>query len=220
MAWCAQEMMNAGMETMSTTGEWAMAELAMRPDLIKRAQDELDAVIRTPRIVEEADLPDLPFLTAVVKEAFRLHPPGVFLIPKESLEDTELQGYHIPKGTMVMVNLTGIHRDSAVYENPEKFDPDRFVARQEVNHMSGTDFFELMPFGAGRRMCPGNRMGDTMVRLMLANLLYLFDWSLPAGQSEVDMREHFGLAVILETSLKMVATPRIHLGSSNTIAPS
>lgn len=200
-----------GSETTATTVEWAMAELATRPDLVKRAQDELDAVVRFRRLVEEADLPHLPFLLAVVKEAMRMHPAVSLLVPHASLVPTVVLGYHFPADTLMFVNAFAIHRDPSVYQNPDQFDPDRFLARPEVNHLSGIDSYELIPFGAGRRMCPGLNIANTLVLLMLANLLYAFDWSLPDGQTGIDMTEYEGLTTSLKTPLRLLAKPRIEL---------
>ncbi|XP_024387828.1 cytochrome P450 76C2 isoform X1 [Physcomitrium patens] len=206
-----QELLNAGTETSSNTSEWAMAELIRRPELIERAQTEMDSVIGSKRLVEESDIQQLPFLQAVMKENFRLHPPAPLLLPHESREPTELLGYHFPAGTELLVNAFAIHRDPSVYDNPDSFDPDRFLARPHVDHMSTSDPYELMPFGKGLRMCPGYRLANTMVALMLANLLYVFDWSLPEGQTEVDMTETIGISVRKKQPLFLVPKPRFEL---------
>ena len=206
-----QEMLNAGTETSATLVEWAMAELARRSDLIKQAQNELDDVVGLNRLVQESDLPNLPFLQAIIKEAFRMHPPVPLLLPHESHQPTEFQGYHFPTGTMLFLNSFAIHRDPSVYKDPDMFDPSRFLAHPEVNHLSAHDFYELIPFGAGRRMCPAFTLGNTVSSLMLANLLYIFDWSLPEGQNTVDMSEMNGLAVFMKHPLHLVAKPRFEL---------
>jgi cytochrome P450 len=206
-----QEMLNAGTETSSNTSEWAMAELIRRPELIERAQTEMDSVIGSKRLVEESDIQQLPFLQALMKENFRLHPPAPLLLPHESREPTELLGYHFPAGTELLVNAFAIHRDPSVYDNPDNFDPDRFLARPHVDHMSTSDPYELMPFGKGLRMCPGYRLANTMVALMLANLLYVFDWSLPEGQTAVDMTETISLSVSKKQPLFLVPKPRFEL---------
>ncbi|KAG0614299.1 hypothetical protein M758_6G166200 [Ceratodon purpureus] len=206
-----QELLNAGTETSATLAEWAMAELITRPDLIKQAQAELDGAVHSHRLVEETDLPNIPFLQAILKETYRIHPPVPLLLPHQANQATELQGYHLPAGTMALVNAWAIHRDPSVYTNPDIFDPDRFLGRPEVNHLSASDYFELIPFGAGRRMCPGYNQGNTSSLLMLANLLYVFDWSLPDGKHTVDMSEHMGLTVGLKTALVLTAKPRFEL---------
>ncbi|XP_073393579.1 cytochrome P450 76C1 isoform X2 [Physcomitrium patens] len=180
-------------------------------DLLKLLQTEMDSVIGSKRLVEESDIQQLPFLQAVMKENFRLHPPAPLLLPHESREPTELLGYHFPAGTELLVNAFAIHRDPSVYDNPDSFDPDRFLARPHVDHMSTSDPYELMPFGKGLRMCPGYRLANTMVALMLANLLYVFDWSLPEGQTEVDMTETIGISVRKKQPLFLVPKPRFEL---------
>ncbi|KAG0575549.1 hypothetical protein KC19_5G012000 [Ceratodon purpureus] len=206
-----QEMLNAGTETSATVVEWAMAELITRPNLIKQAQNELDKVVRSKRLVQEIDLPNLPYLQAIMKEIFRLRPPVPLLLPHESNRPTEFCGYHFPTGTLLLLNSFAIHRDPIVYENPDIFDPARFLAHPEVNHLSANDFYELIPFGAGRRMCPAFNLGNTVSSLMLANLLYIFDWSLPEGQSSVDMSEMNGMSVVMKQPLCLVARPRFEL---------
>lgn len=207
-----QELLNAGTETSATTVEWAMAELITRPHMIKRAQDELDNTILTNRLVSESDLPNLPYLQALLKESFRLHPPIPLLLPHESHQPSEFHGYHFPTGTALIVNSFAIHRDPSVWQNPDAFDPERFLtAHSEVNHLSGNDSFELIPFGAGRRMCPAFNLGNTVAGLSLANLLYVFDWALPDGQTGVDMEEFFGLSVSMKKPLYLVGKPRFDL---------
>ncbi|KAG0599533.1 hypothetical protein M758_12G159400 [Ceratodon purpureus] len=209
------ELFNAGTETGSTTVEWAMAELILRPELLKQAQAELDTVVGNDRLMQESDLPNLPFLQAIVKETFRLHPPAPLAPPRESFQPAQAYGYQIPAGTRLMLNLCAIHRDPAVYESPDEFIPQRFVDRPELNHLSGFDSYELIPFGVGRRMCPGYNLGNTLVTLMLGNLLHSYDWSLPHGQSieSFDMTESFGITVCRKEPLYLMAKPRDHVVS-------
>ena len=145
----------AGSDTSATTAEWAMAQLMAHPDHMKRAREELGAVVGRDRLMQEPDLPNLPFLQAIVKESFRLHPAAPLGVPRTSSQEAEACGYKIPAASELLLNVRAIHRDPAVYhENPEEFDPQRFVDRPEANHLSGFDSYELIPFGVGRRMCP------------------------------------------------------------------
>jgi cytochrome P450 len=192
--------------------EWAMAELIQKPELLKEAQGELDAVVGNDRLMEEADFANLPLLQAIVKEVFRLHPPAPLVPPRESHQRAVAYGYQIPAGTRLIINLRALQRDPAVYESPDEFLPQRFVGRSDVNHLSGFDSYELIPFGVGRRMCPGYNLGNTLVSLMLGNLLHSYDWSLPPGQ-HVDMTEWFGITVCRKEPLYLMAKPRDHVVS-------
>jgi len=205
-----QELFNAGTETGSTTVEWAMSELIRRPELMKQAQLELDAVVGSGRLMQESDIPNLPFLQAIVKETFRLHPPAPLAPPREAFQAAHACGYQIPAGTRLMLNLCAIHRDPAVYEYPDAFNPQRFLGRPDVNHLSGFDHYELIPFGVGRRMCPGVHLGNSLVHLMLGNILHSYDWSLPRGETieSFDMAESFGITACRKQPLLLMAEAR------------
>ena len=204
-------MLLAGTETMSNTVEWAMAELMLHPDVMQRAQDELDTVVSVHRLVQESDIPNLPYLQAIVKEVFRLHTPVPLALPHQSTEAANVLGFYLPAHTHMILNLFAIHRDPSVYEDPESFNPQRFVDKHpEASPTSGFNSYELIPFGAGRRMCPAFNLANLMVSLQLAHLLHGFDWSLPEDQSaeSLDMAEFFGIAVSMKTSLRLVPRPR------------
>lgn len=200
--------MSGGTETTSTSLEWAMAELMNHPEVMKQAQEEIDAVVGSDRVVEEADIANLPFLQAIVKEVFRLHPAIPLSLPRVSTQATELLGYQLPNETELILNIFAIHRDPAVYEAPESFDPARFMGKHaDVTPTSGFDHYELIPFSAGRRMCPAYNLGTVMINLVLAHLLHSFDWSLPAGES-LDMAETFGMSMQKTIPLRLVAHPK------------
>ena len=206
-----QEVLNAGTEASAVTTQWAMSELILNPHLIKQAQEELDAVVGVDRLVQDLDIPKLPYLRAIVKETFRLHPPAPFSVPRESTQPSQVMGYNLPAQTMLFLNLFAIHRDPDVYENPDMFDPDRFMKHPEVDHTAMYDYYQLMPFGAGRRMCPGYQLGDMIVHLMVANLLHSFDWALPKGENveSFDMSEVMSLVVSRKNPLYLVAEARL-----------
>uniref|UniRef100_A0A7I4CX18 C3H1-type domain-containing protein n=1 Tax=Physcomitrium patens TaxID=3218 RepID=A0A7I4CX18_PHYPA len=148
---------------------------------------------------------------AVMKENFRLHPPDPFLLPHESREHTELLEYQNLVGTKVLVNAFAIHVDPSVYNNPDSFDLDRFLARPHIDHMSKSDPYELIPFEKGLRMYPEYKLANTMVALMLAKLLYVFDGSLLESQTEVDMGETISLSVSKKQPLLLVPKPRFEI---------
>nr|XP_024379818.1 flavonoid 3',5'-hydroxylase 1-like [Physcomitrium patens] len=167
-------LMNAGTDTSANTVEWGMAELMANPEIRKQAQAELDAVVQD-RLVKESDIPNLPFLQAIVKETYRMHPSVPLSQRHESHQPCVISGWEFPALTELILNLYAIHRDPSVYENPDKFDPSRFTRNPKVDPLAGNDFYELIPFGAGRRMCAGHHLGNVTVTSMLANLLQCFE---------------------------------------------
>ncbi|KAE8647578.1 cytochrome P450 CYP736A12-like [Cucumis sativus] len=186
------DMLVAAMDTSATTIGWAIPELIKHPHVMKKMQDELQKVVGLDRKVEETDLDHLQYLDMVVKEILRLHPPAPLLVPHEALEDCIVDGFYIPKKSRIIVNGWAIGRDPNFWIDPEKFFPERFIGSQV--DVRGKDF-QLIPFGSGRRGCPGMQMGLTVVRLVIAQLVHCFDWELPNGTLpvELDMTEEFGL---------------------------
>ncbi|KAJ0834129.1 putative cytochrome P450 [Helianthus annuus] len=174
----------AGTDTSAATVVWAMTSLIKNPKIMKKTQEEVRVVIGKKGIIEEEDLPKLTYLKAVIKETMRLHPPTPLLVPRETRKDAIIHGYKIKQNTIVYVNAWAIGRDPKSWESPEEFLPERFLG-SDID-FKGNDF-ELIPFGAGRRICPGMSIGVFMVELILANLLYLFDWGLPDGMVKEDI---------------------------------
>nr|ADJ68324.1 geraniol 10-hydroxylase [Picrorhiza kurrooa] len=194
----------AGTDTTSNTLEWAMAESLKNPEIMKKAKAELEQVIGKGKVLDEADIQRLPYLRCMVKETLRIHPPVPFLIPRKVEQDVEVCGYTVPKNSQVFVNAWAIGRDAETWPNPLEFKPERFM-ESEVD-MRGRDF-ELIPFGAGRRICPGLPLALRMVPVMLGSLLNSFDWKLEggAGPKELDMEEKFGIT--LQKALPLMAVP-------------
>ena len=189
-----QDLFTAGADTSSSTVEWAMAELLSNPKTMEKAQAEIDHVIGQKGIVQESDISELPYLQAVVKETFRMHPAAPLLVPRKAEADVEVLGFMVPKDTQVLVNVWAIGRDPSVWKNPTRFEPERFLGKE--TDVKGRDY-ELTPFGGGRRICPGLPLAVKTVNLMLASLLYSFDWKLPNGinPEDLDMDETFGLTL-------------------------
>ncbi|CAL4939531.1 unnamed protein product [Urochloa decumbens] len=205
----ALDLIAAGTDTSAVSVEWALSELLRNPVVMAKATEELDRVVGRGRFVVEADIPNLPYLEAIVKETMRLHPVAPLLSPRLSREDTSVAGYDIPAGTRVLVNVWAIGRDPALWgDDAEEFRPERLVG-------SGVDVkghdMELLPFGAGRRMCPGYALGLKMVQLTLANLLHAFAWRLPDGVAaeELSMEEKFGLSMPRAVPLVAVIEPKL-----------
>nr|UIP35212.1 coumarate 3-hydroxylase [Leucojum aestivum] len=202
------DMITAGMDTTVITVEWAMAELVKHPRVQEKVQEELDRVIGIDRIMTESDFPNLPYLHCVVKEALRLHPPTPLMLPHKASANTKLGGYDIPKGAVVHVNVWAIARDPNLWKNPLEFRPERF--QEENIDIKGNDF-RVLPFGAGRRVCPGAQLGINLVQSMLGHLLHHFKWELPEGMKpeEIDMAENPGMVTFMHTPLQAVAIPRL-----------
>ncbi|CAN0923816.1 Desmethyl-deoxy-podophyllotoxin synthase [Linum grandiflorum] len=194
-------------DTSSTTVEWAMSEMMKNPEVMKKAQEEVRKAGKEKETINEDDIKDLSYLNSVIKETFRLHPPAPLLLPRESKRDCVVAGYEIPEKTKVIVNAWAIGRDPGTWEDPERFVPERFDG-------SEIDFkgmhFELIPFGAGRRICPGIAFGMANVELPVAQLLYHFDWELPdgVGVEDFDMTEDFAATMGRKNPLWLV--PRVH----------
>ncbi|KAH9300195.1 hypothetical protein KI387_011778, partial [Taxus chinensis] len=165
----------AGTDTSAITIEWALAALLQNPEILRKAQQELDSHTGRDRLIEESDLHKLKYLQAIVKETFRLYPAGAILIPHESTEACTVGGYHVPAETRLLVNVWAIQRDRAVWERPTEFDPERFLKSERDIDVKGQDF-ELIPFGSGRRMCPGMSLAMCVVSYTLARLLQSFEW--------------------------------------------
>ncbi|KAK9903843.1 hypothetical protein M0R45_000883 [Rubus argutus] len=173
-----------GIDTGAITMVWAMAELATKPRVMKKAQEEVRNCIGNKGKVTETDTKQLHYLKMIIKETLRLHPPAPLLLPRETMSPFKVHGYDVEPKTLVLINDWAISRDPEFWKDPEEFIPERFDG-------SSLDFkgqnFEFLPFGAGRRICPGLYMATTIVELGLANLLYCFDWKLQEGMKEEDI---------------------------------
>nr|XP_017242638.1 PREDICTED: cytochrome P450 71A9-like [Daucus carota subsp. sativus] len=192
----------AATDTTAAAITWAMTLLIKNPASMKKVQQEVRDLARQKGFVDEDDIQKLVYLKAVVKEAMRLHPPAPIL-HRETTEKCVVSGYDIEAKTCVYVNTYAIGRDPECWDNPDEFLPERFI--ESSIDFRGHDF-ELIPFGAGRRICPGISMGAATTELVLANLLYSFDWELPAGKNreDIDMATKPGLTVHKKNHLCLV----------------
>ncbi|KAL9235602.1 hypothetical protein vseg_010347 [Gypsophila vaccaria] len=170
------DMLAAGTETTATVLEWAMSELLLHPQAMKRLQDEVRGFGKGKTMIDEDDLKNMKYLQAVIKEALRLHPPLPLLLFRESSQNTRICNYDIAVGTMVIINAWAIHRHPAQWDEPEEFRPERFL-NNSVD-VKGNDF-KFIPFGAGRRGCPGISFATVKAELALANIVAEFEWKLP-----------------------------------------
>lgn len=200
-------MFTAGTDTISTLLEWAMTELIRHQDIMKKLQEETRNVVGDRTHITEDDLGHMKYLKAVVKETLRLHPPIPLLVPRENRQEMKLNNYNVDAGTRVIINAWAIARDPKYWDQPEEFKPERFL--NSSIDVKGNDF-ELIPFGAGRRGCPGIVYATVANELVLANLVHQFNWELPGGTAGVealDMSETVGLTMHRKTPLIAVASP-------------
>ncbi|KAL0312084.1 UNVERIFIED_CONTAM: Premnaspirodiene oxygenase [Sesamum radiatum] len=199
------DMFSAGTETSSTTVDWAMAKLMRNPHVMAKAQAEVRETFKGKETMEESDVHALKYLKLVIKETLRMHPP-IPLLPRACREECEVEGYTIPLKAKVMVNTWAMGRDPTYWPQPENFRPERFEDNS-IDYL-GTHY-QYLPFGSGRRICPGMTFGLANVELPLAQLLYHFDWTLPHGlkPSDMDMADAEGIAVGRKHNLLVVPTP-------------
>ncbi|KAJ0785702.1 putative oxidoreductase [Helianthus annuus] len=187
----------AGSDTSAGTMEWVMAVLLNHPQVLKKAQNEIDNVIGNNRLVDESDIPNLPYLRSIINETLRLYPAGPLLVPHEASSDCVVGGYNIPRGTMLIVNLWAIHHDPMVWDDPEMFKPERFEG------LEGTrDGFKLFPFGSGRRSCPGEALAIRMLGMALGSIIQCFGWK-RTSEELADMTE--GPGVTMPKAIPLVA---------------
>ncbi|KAM0887273.1 hypothetical protein ACQ4PT_029156 [Festuca glaucescens] len=200
----------ASSEASSTVMQWAMAELMRNPRVMSKAQEEVRRVLDGKNEVVEESLGGLRYLDLVIKEVLRLHPPATLLLPRECRRPCQVLGFDVPVGAMVLVNAWAIGRDPAYWDQPEEFLPERFEGG--TADFKGMDF-EYIPFGAGRRMCPGKAFGLANMELALASLLYHFDWELPEGTEpgKLDMTELLGITTRRRSDLLLIPTVRVPL---------
>ncbi|KAF5933244.1 hypothetical protein HYC85_029415 [Camellia sinensis] len=200
------DMFVAGTDTIFTTMEWTMAELLKHPQIMKKLQNDVRKIAKGKLNITEDDLENMYYLKAVIKESLRMHPPAPLLVPRESIQDVKVMDYDIVAGTQVIVNAWAIARDPLSWEDPEEFRPERFLN-------SSIDFkghnFEFIPFGAGRRGCPGTLFAMNVDELALASVVHKFNLSLPDGASgeDLDMTEAAGLTIHKKNPLIVIPTP-------------
>nr|QHG62887.1 angelicin synthase [Kitagawia praeruptora] len=201
------DMIAAGTETTSTTLEWIIAALLKNPDIMFKLQSEVREIGKGKPKILEGDLAKMKYLKAVMKESMRLYITA-FLVPREARQDVKLMGYDIRSGTQVLINAWAIARDPSLWDNPEEFRPERFLN-------SPIDYkglhYEYLPFGAGRRGCPGIHFAMAVNELAVANLVHKFDFELPNGEKlqDLDMTGVTGLSLRRKSPLLVVATPHV-----------
>ena len=204
-----QAMISGGTDTSTVTLTWAICLLLRNRVIMEKAKQELDTQVGKDKPIGESDISKLVYLQAIIKETLRLYPPGPLSAPREFTKDCILGGYHVRKGTRLMTNLWKISTDPSVWSDPLEFKPERFLTTHKDVDVRG-HHFELLPFGCGRRICPGISFGLQMVHLTLANFLHSFEISNPSLEL-VDMTESFGLTNTKTTPLEVLLKPRLSL---------
>ncbi|KAM3237418.1 hypothetical protein T459_13046 [Capsicum annuum] len=195
----------AGTETTSTTIQWAIRLLLAHPEPFHKLRAEIDSKVGNERLLNESDFTYLPYLHCVINEALRLYPPVPLLLPHYSLEDCTVGGYDVPKHTILMVNAWAIHRDPKLWDEPEKFKPERFEGMEGENEGFK---YKFIPFGMGRRACPGAAMGIRTVSLVLGSLIQCFDWKSSEENYNMDECYDSKIASGKDKPLEVVCIPR------------
>ncbi|XP_062178170.1 cytochrome P450 71A1-like [Alnus glutinosa] len=201
------DMFVGGSDNTSTTLEWLMAELIKHPNIMKRAQEEVRMVVGKKSKIDVNDINQMDYLKCIIKETLRLHPPVPLSVPRETSASVKFGGYDIPQKTRVFVNIWAIQRDPTAWERPEEFLPERFKDKTiDFNRQE----FEFIPFGGGKKRCPGLTFGVASVENVIANILCWFDWRLPSGSvqaKDLDISEVNGLTVSKKIPLHLVPKP-------------
>ncbi|KAG5613020.1 hypothetical protein H5410_024301 [Solanum commersonii] len=195
----------AGTETTSMTIQWAMRLLLAHPEAFHKLRAEIDSKVGNERLLNESDFTNLPYLQCVINETLRLYPPVPLLLPHYSLEDCTIGGYDVPKHTILMVNAWAIHRDPEVWEEPEKFKPERFEGME--GEKEGFNY-KFVSFGMGRRACPGAAMGLRTVSLVLGSLIQWFDWENVEFEENLDACYNTRITLNKEKPLEAICIPR------------
>lgn len=195
-------MFTAGTHTVALTMEWAMSLLLNHPNELEKARKEIDDSVAPGELLGDSDLKKLPYLGCIINETLRLYPVGPLLIPHCSSRDCNVGGFDIPGGTALLVNAWGIQRDPDLWEDPEMFNPERFKGYE-----GGNQGFRFIPFGAGRRACPGVGMAMRLMGLALGSFIQCFQWE-REGHDLVDLEEFIGLALSKAKPLEALCRPR------------
>ncbi|CAJ1973348.1 unnamed protein product [Sphenostylis stenocarpa] len=197
----------AATDTTTGTMTWALSLLLNNHEMLNKAIEELDTRIGKEKMVDISDLNKLEYMNSIIKETLRLYPAAPLNVIHESMEDCVVGGYHVPTGTRLLTNISKLQRDPFIYPDPLEFRPERFLTTHKDIDVRG-QHFELIPFGAGRRMCAGVYYSFQLMQLTLATLLHAFDIETP-GRQPVNMLEQVGLTNIKATPLQVTLTPRL-----------
>lgn len=199
-----QAVLAAGTETSATTMEWALANLLNYPDVMKKVKAEIESHVGTHRFLDESDLPKLTYLQNTILETLRLYPAGALGVPHMNSKDCTICGYHVPKGTMLMVNMWAMQKDPKIWKDATTFMPERF-------ENGGSEGYNMIPFGAGRRQCPGANLAKRIMALTIGLLVQAFEWKRIDDDREINMMEGGGLTLPKLDPLVALMRPRQEL---------
>ncbi|WJX52017.1 hypothetical protein P8452_38167 [Trifolium repens] len=211
---------SAGTDSTAVATEWTLAELINNPSVLKKAREEIESVVGKDRLVDESDVQNLPYIRAIVKEAFRLHPP-LPVVKRKCTQECEIDGYVIPEGALILFNVWQVGRDPKYWEKPLEFRPERFLENVNEGEAASVDLrgqhFQLLPFGSGRRMCPGANLATAGMATLLASIIQYFDLQVPGAHGQilkgddakVSLEERPGLTVPRAHNLICVPLARI-----------
>ncbi|KAJ0462107.1 putative cytochrome P450 [Helianthus annuus] len=215
------EFLNAGTDTTSTALQWIMANLVKHPHIQSKLYDEIVSVVGPPpspprkedeleldSVINEEDLLKMPYLKAVVLEGLRRHPPGHFVLPHRVMKEVEVQGYTIPQGATINFMVAEMGLDPNVWDEPMEFKPERFLVNDGAFDITGSKGIKMMPFGAGRRICPGSDLALLHLEYFVANLIWYFNWSVPDGY-DVDLSDKTEFTVVMKNPLQAQVSSRL-----------
>ncbi|KAJ7959930.1 Cytochrome P450 [Quillaja saponaria] len=197
-----------GVDNPSNAFEWALAEMINHPEILKKAAEELDSVVGKERQVQESDLNKLNYVKACAREAFRLHPVVSFNVPHVAMDDTTVANYFIPKGSHVLISRQGLGRNPRIWDEPEKFKPERHLMDKDIDLALTDSELRLLSFSTGKRVCPGVMLGTYMTVMLFAKLLHGFTWSVPPNETSIDLTESKN-DIMLAKPLHSLAKPRL-----------
>ncbi|CAK8571632.1 unnamed protein product [Lathyrus sativus] len=197
----------AGTDTSAITIEWALVELINNPDVMQKARQEIDSITQKSRLIQESDLPKLPYLQAIVKETLRIHPTAPIIV-RQTSGSCVAYGYEVPAETILILNLWSMGRDPKLWEKPLEFKPERFMSEDVKFDVRGQNF-QFMPFGSGRRVCPGTSLALQVVPTNLAAMIQCFEWKV-GGDGKVNMEEKPGMTLPRAHPLMCVPIPRFN----------
>ncbi|KAI3671917.1 hypothetical protein L1987_87114 [Smallanthus sonchifolius] len=210
--------------TTSTALQWIMANLVKYPHIQRKLYEEIVGVVGPPppppqpgvgleSVINEEDIKKMPYLKAVVLEGLRRHPPFHFVLPHRVMKEVEVEGYMIPEGATINFMVGEMGLDPKVWDDPMEFKPERFLVNDGVFDMSGSKGIKMMPFGAGRRICPGYDMALFHLEYFVANSIWYFDWTVPDGY-DVDFSEEVELTVVMKNPLRAQISSREEKGTT------
>ncbi|KAJ8615278.1 hypothetical protein MRB53_034650 [Persea americana] len=201
------EFINGGTDTTATAIEWAIARLIDEPEMQEKMHREI-VTVAGERRVDEKDLDEMPYLKAFITELLRKHPPTHLSLTHAAVRPAKLGGYDIPADANLEIYLPPVSEDPKRWADPERFDPERFVTGREVADMTGVTGIKMMPFGVGRRICPGLSMAMVHVSLMVARMVQEFEWSAYPSETKIDFDEKLEFTVVMKRSLRAVIKHR------------